>query len=492
MKFAAVCCLMLACAHAYAEDVLFGIGQVDATSPRAGAAAVALAENINGLLAGTQGFASVNSTVLRQQLSRFACTDEQCMLRFAEDAGICLFITLSVADTGDALQVKIAGYGTKFPYHCRRVYGYNAIVPLTGTAGSGEYALVSEEHSARFVAGLLDVFVSPRLLDDKTVGIAQPIDDGDYTVYRRLPIGGEPAPAGKVAGSVTLRAGKATTAGKGYVPAAGDFILQNYKRRAASVAKVWYSRKHGIVFAKPDIASGIATALFIPLGSLAAPVAAPALGYVPAGDWAGLGLFALNAAPYYYLEIRGFVNNPYRLRDNHRTASRVDRASWCFAWYMAFAGGAGLFADAFASRYLSAAAAYAGVQQYMGSPFLAGYLALTTAGGGMFYRGQRFWGYVYFHANNLLVFAAIRDFLPAKYARSDGKYVRGRANRFRGGVLLGVLGAVKIGEVIHSVFASDAIANGDVTEEPLSVEPVVFGFWEQPDAICGLGVNFRF
>jgi hypothetical protein len=141
---------------------------------------------------------------------------------------------------------------------------------------------------------------------------------------------------------------------------------------------------------------------------------------------------------------------------------------------------------------LKDASNYLGVQPLMGNSLTAGFLALVGGGGGHFYRGERFWGYVYFHLNNLLLYFMILELTPVeKVDPSTGNYIRQNFNYTNGYILIGVYSAVKIVEVIHAVLTKDKIRNGSVIEEGFRFEPVLaldkdFGM------IIGLQYVYRF
>ena len=179
-----------------------------------------------------------------------------------------------------------------------------------------------------------------------------------------------------------------------------SYIITGFKKEALSLEKYYTGRKREIVFAGQSFYDTMYIALLTPFASASMPVASPFLGHYMNNDWSGLGLWMLNAPPYLYMEARGFINSPSRLRGRHEDISRDDKALNYFAWYMAAAGGLPLFIDACAHSYLRQGAYFTGDTGLLGNNATAAYLSLVSNGGGMFYRGNRYWGYFYFHLNN--------------------------------------------------------------------------------------------
>ncbi|MFC1671404.1 hypothetical protein ACFL20_13505, partial [Spirochaetota bacterium] len=273
----------------------------------------------------------------------------------------------------------------------------------------------------------------------------------------------------------------------------GDFILKSYTLKSQFLENFYYGRKKEIVLSKPNLMDSFYIFLFSIPASASMPVAAPMLGYYQNNDWGGLALWAVNATPYLYLEINGLVNNKWDLKEKKKDISRELMAQNVFAFYMLFTGGLSLFVDAFSYRFLNNASNYKGIQPLMGNSISAGYLALISGGGGHFYRGHRYWGYLYFHVNNLLIYFTIREFVKGeKYNESTASYSKvGKTNEKAAYSLVAVLGIVKIVEIIHAVLIKDKIQNGKDMEEEFSVEPLVY-FTENVDLNVGLKLSYRF
>jgi hypothetical protein len=159
---------------------------------------------------------------------------------------------------------------------------------------------------------------------------------------------------------------------------------------------------------------------------------------------------------------------------------------------MLLAGGMPLFVDAFSHHYLEAATQYGELRPIMGSSATAAYLSLVSNGGGHFYRGHRLWGYLYFHAGNLLLYYTVRNFTPPeKYNPSTGSYETGRVRRRQGHAAIGALAALKLAEITHVLLSKDRIGAGTVVEERFSLEPDVF-IDHEGGAALGIRCAYRF
>jgi hypothetical protein len=254
----------------------------------------------------------------------------------------------------------------------------------------------------------------------------------------------------------------------------GDFLLISFENKARFLEDFYYGRKREIVFEAPEFGDTLYTLLFTVPASVTMPIVAPVIGYYQYGDFTGLSLWAVNVFPYLYIEYDGLTNRPQELRDEKKTISRRSSTHYYFGLYMLFFGGMSLFVDAFANRYLYLSSNYQYPQPLMGNSLTAAYLSLISGGGGHFYRGYRTWGYLYFHINNILLYSAIRALVPEeRYNRVTGAYEKGNADKERAFTLLGVLGFVKMVEVIHVLLIKDNIRNGTLLEEEYALKPLL-------------------
>jgi hypothetical protein len=479
----------------HAEKPLAGMGGLSSNTPRAAGLAVMAEERLQAIITSTEGFSLVNPGLLKSELIKFQCLEETCMLRLAGDSGISLFIRGDVEEVADEIVLTLEAFGTDLPFNGRRFHRYRASIKMDAAMSAGRLGLIMEEHSARFISGTLRRFSVPVEFSIKDGRLETPGSlkiQGTYTVYRRLKAAASMPVRCEAVGRI--RAGQGAVDVSEYTsPAEHDFLLMDFSSQASYVGMFYRGRKREVVLQTPSLEEKLFAMAFTPVGSALMPVLSPFMGYYAAGDWPGLGLWCANALPYLCLEAKGFLKDPGDRRDNHRDVSRSMIADRRYAWYMLFSGGGGLFVDAFASQYLRNASGYRQEPQpYMGSDLLAGYLALATAGGGHFYRGYRGWGYAYFHADNLLMYAIMRELSPPeRYDAAGGSYERGRVNTARAGLYIGALACLKIAEITHAVLLDDRISNGDVIEEGFSLSPLA-AVDENRSLVAGMQCSFRF
>lgn len=475
-----------------AEKPLIGIATVRNNSPRALALTALLDENLSRLVERTGIFQAVNPALLREEIRKFGCTDEQCLLGFARDAGLSLIIRGDLDDTGDFINLTLRAYGIGFPYQRQVVYRYSVRIPMTGKFGQVEYSNITGEHAGIFFSRLLARYQSAHAVTAGPDGALRTVQGltGSFTLYRPDPAGDKNALRGyRPAGTVSLSAGAIV---RSDVPARpGDFILTGYAETARFVDRLTYEGKREVVFRAPSPLDTFYALLLTGPASAVMPVLAPTLGYYRSNDWTGLTLWTFSVTPYLYLELNGFTNYYQNYHKKKKTVPRDVQAQHYFGWYMLFAGGASLFADSMAHGMLARAADYQGIQPYLGNALTAAYLSLISGGGGLFYRGHRLWGYLYFHTDNLLLYFMIREFCPVKrFDPLTQRFTVGKIHRGRAYSLMSAFCAVKIAEIIHAVFTRDAIGNGEVFDEGYSVEPVIYAD-EKNDPSLGLQYSYR-
>ncbi|HRZ26392.1 MAG TPA: hypothetical protein P5295_06265 [Spirochaetota bacterium] len=489
MKRAAVLILLLlVCRGAQAAKPILGVAGFGALSPREGQLAQMLELHLDNIARSIGVFDLVNSALLRDQMAKFGCRDESCILEFSRDAGINVVISGSVRDLGDHLLFSIRAHSPDVPYDDKAVYRYSVEVPLYAKYTVTEFSYICEEQAGHFLAGLMSAYRRPVYF-----GNGQSVSEGvsgSYDVYRIAGANEGSLRRFYAVGKTVVSAG-AVVAGHDKDIRAGDFILLRYEDKSRFLKDFYYGRKKEVIFEPPAYQDALYMLLLTGPASALMPVVAPIFGYYRTADWTGLALWALNVAPYLYFEINGFVHYPGQYRDRHKNISRQTMAQWHFAWYFAFAGGAALFVDAFANDYLKTATNYLERRRFMGNPLCAAYLALVSGGAGHFYRGHRLWGYFYFHLNNALLYLIINEFSPGeRYDRDRDRYVREGINETRGYAYAGVFCALKIAEVVHAVLIKDRIRGGDVVEDSASFEPVLYP--GENGVSVGLQCNYRF
>ena len=104
---------------------------------------------------------------------------------------------------------------------------------------------------------------------------------------------------------------------------------------------------------------------------------------------------------------------------------------------------------------------------------------------------DRLWGYLYYHADNLLLYFTIREFCPEKkFDPLTRRFHTARVNRASAYSLLSAALCVKIAEVVHAVLIRDNIMNGDIIEEGYMFEPVIYS-GENAGTNFGLQYSYR-
>lgn len=469
---------------AAADKPLAAIAIIKNDSPRTVVLTAILEENLYRIVESTGLFTPVMPAQFREELKKFGCIEERCILGFSRNAGISVLIRADLDDSDDFITLKLTAFGIDIPYQDRVIYSSTARIPMNGKYGSAEYNSITEEHGGIFLSRVLKRYRVPVFFGADAGGtlLAGRNLNGTFEAYRA-----EPAPDRKSLravtrlGAVRLRGGRPETSGAGLLP--GDFVLDGFTAQAESMDTFFYQRKKEGVLKKPALVDAVYALLATGPASATMPIIAPFLGYYRNNDWDGFSLWAFNFAPYLYLEINGMANYWANYYKKKKSVPRDVQAQYYFGLYMLSAGGASLFADALSHTMLKRAAAYQEVQPFMGNSIIAGYLSLVSGGGGHFYRGDRLWGYIYFHADNLLLYFTLREFLPDRiYQPLTGLFKTYKINKTRAYSLLSVTCAVKIGEIIHAVLIRDRIQNGNIIDESYSVEPLL-------SAGDGSGVN---
>ena len=432
------------------------------------------------------GFETINQGQISREIEKNSCFEESCLLRFAWNAEIDLMISGSVEDRGDYISVTLKSYGTAPPYNSRLILSKTFIIPAASNLTAREFSLICEENSALFIASTLRSFVSRSFITQKdNVYKADGAVTGRFNLYFS---GSE----GNVvqAGECSVKDGIVEPLDVD-IPA-GAFILIDYFSTAQNIEEYYADRKREIVFQKANIYDTLFIILTTPVASATMPFAAPLFGYYTFGDWSGMGLWALNAWPYMYIEAKGFIDSPENLKKEKRDITRDDRAANYFAWYMALAGGMSLFMDAYAHQYLKDASLFIGQQRFLGSNLTAGYLALVCNGGGQFYKGHRGWGYFYFHINNALLYMTLREASrPEHYDETSGRYIRGKRNTDRALVYGTALAVSKIVEITHTLLTGTDLESAETVDEYIIPGPL-FTLDSSGSPVYGLCLTLRY
>jgi hypothetical protein len=477
-----------------AGEPLVGVLGIDQNSPRTVSIAYALTTHLENIMNTAGVFEVMKSAPLMEQMKEFNCSDETCQIRFARRAEMDMFIRGRVEDRGDELVIILQGHGIGLPYHGSVIYRYRVVLETGRNLEAQQYSYLAEEHAGRFLTGLMKRYRRPVPLAAE--GDRYRIEwgrsySGDIRVYARRESREQSLQDIRYLGKLQVRSNHVDLQKAELEVDERPFIYQRFTSRAEWLARLLRGRKEEIVFGKPKYLESLYTLLLSPVASATMPISAPIL-YYRASDWEGLGLWMVNTPFYIYLEIAGWSRFAPTYRKKHRDLSREIKAGTAFTWYLFFAGGVSHVVDALAHTGLEKASRFTGDNFFLGNDVTAGYLALVAGGAGHFYRGSRLWGYIYYHANNILLFLTMRElYRTERWDSGQGKYIKEKRDRTLGFVLLGAYGLLKIGEVIHAVLMPDRISSGRVTEQEFRVEPWLSGD-ENLDMRYGVRFSYRF
>jgi hypothetical protein len=492
IKFISIIIILILYNALYAVPVA-GVSGILSNTTRGYSVASLIEQHILDILK-KNSFDTIEAGIISRELAKFNCLEEKCILSFAENADIDLIIYGSVIDKKNSIEVKLEAYGINTPFNKRVINRYEIKIPLNGNVniGSREFSLIGEEHAAKFISKTLNVFVHPIFIknekDEFILSSDQKIS-GRYAVYSK----DRNNEIKQIAeADITENILKNI---KGDIHNRESFILAAYKDKGDEISDYYDKRKREIVFEKGSIYDTLFLIAMTPIVSASMPVSSPLLGYYMNNDWKGLGLWMLNAPPYIYIEARGFINSPKRIKDRKEDVSQNDKAINHFAWYMLLVGGMPLFIDSYAPGYLNQASYFHGVagsRSFMGSDASAAMLSLIGNGAGLFYRGERFWGYFYFHLNNILLFMTMREFsYPEYYNEISGRYEKGSRNKNRAITYCSLFVLSKAAEICHAVIAKENISSGEVIDEYIIPAPL-FALDENGLPLFGISVTAKF
>ncbi len=470
---------------------LIGIAGVESYTPRGNRISALLESHLVNISDSIGIFEMVNPRLLKEQLSRFNCLEEKCLVRFGKNAGFGLLVRGRVRDRGSSLILDMAAYGTDIPHSGKLIYRRTVEVPVVRGHGTREYSYICEEHAGFFYSEVLKRYRDPVFAEKDGKGAVR-FDakiNGTYTVYKMEESSLSVKPFAKK-GRFSMANGRIKSGE--YVLTAENFILKEYRDKAAFLNEFYYGRKKEIVIRNPRLYDLFYAIFLSGPASATMPLTAPFVGYYGNADWTGISLWAINSAPYIYLEIDGLTNYYKNYHQRRKDTPRDVLTRFYFAWYMFGAGGTPLVVDALAHTYLNRAANYQGIQPLLGNNYIAAYLSLVSGGGGLFYKGHRHWGYLYFHLNNVLVYLTIREFTGTRrYDPLRNTYRRGGYDEKMAYTWVGILGAVKIAEIIHVVFTRTRLRNGRIIREKDFMEPVVYTGYSG-EAVFGLCHTMKF
>jgi hypothetical protein len=455
----AVLSSVIVSAPAYAEKPVLGIVGMASDSAR-GSVLLPMIERTLGSTSNTSGiFDLVNTPLLKDQLSRFGCDGERCLSGFAKDAGIAVLVTCSIRDRGDVLIFRFRAYGSDVPYDGKVIAEKTYSLPLRRGASQEEQLYCAEEISIRFFCDLLDVYTNAVIctVRDTEIHASEPLS-GRYSIIS-IQAEAEGFRSGSAVGEYSFISGTAKTDH----PAAGDLrALVTYKKKQTELQLFLQGRKKEIVFSQPSLSETFSGLILLPVFSATAPVLAP-LGYYSYSDYSGLGLWAVNFAPWAYLQWDGYKKGFPSMKENRSRASADSVARHYFFWYMLCAGNAPLFADAAVTSRLDSASVYKSKEPYLGNTATAVMLSLAGGGGGMFYRGQRAWGYFYYQADNILLYMTLRSMFKSRDRDHSGITSSDVKKGDKAVLYLSAFAAAKTIEILHVMFSDDRLdAVGEV------------------------------
>jgi hypothetical protein len=438
---------MILCASRSAFSSTIGVVWMKTDSPRT----VSVRDSMNSILSGYSAFVPVqfvNPALLNDQLQRFSCVDEKCILGFGRDAGIDIIVLGSIEDAGDSLIIRLDARPTEKPYNGKRILNYQTRIDLKRGSTAGDFTNFIAEHSGRFLAELLKRYRYPEYLSREADGkLSGKIPDGTYELFRENPY--DKAFYMKI-GNERFDSGKSTHM---FEELRGRYYVErNHEQASRDLEDYIYGRKHELLFETGTLETPLRAVVFVPVLSVLSPIVLPA-GYYQNRDYAGFAFAAASAIPWGVFSWQGLSDT---IRDKkYFTASERGRQYFGLYWF--FVGNSSLVVDMYAHESLMSARSY-GFARYLGNTPTAVALSALTPGGGLFYRGERLWGYFYYHSENYLLYKTLASFSRSDaYNESTGKFEKRSFNHKRAELYLSAFALLKGIEIIHAALASDKI-----------------------------------
>ncbi|MDA3901339.1 MAG: hypothetical protein PF637_12580 [Spirochaetes bacterium] len=417
-------------------------------------------------------FDPVKPESLMPQLRDNNLLEDSALMRFARTSGIDIVVRGSVLDRGDSVIVDLYALSYDVPFNGNVVARYTVTISFKNVEYSArELSYCMEEHTGRFLAELYSEYSFPVRVKIRN-GVLEyddfPLKEKRYDLYH---IKDESRATVRFSRESSLAVKNRTLVPDGFVQDGNYFVLRTFKDEAAFLEEFYYGRKKEIVFRPVTLEETLFTALATPLIGILSPIAAPAT-YYSSSDYEGLGLWALNNAPYMYIGIQGLLNRPTVLREDKKNISKFQKSSFYFGLYYFLGAGASMYADSAGARAAQSAAAYNTVDPYMGSDYSALYFSILGSGGGHFYKGYRGWGYLFFHLDNTLLFTSLYYLLDEE--RYDGSsYSRSSSDKTYGYIAAGAALLVRAFEVYHCSTLKFNIQNGTLSDSSVSLVPIV-------------------
>lgn len=477
VKYILICATMIfLSSRAYASKPVVGISGINSPGSVTLNINRQIEDHLVNILGSTRLFSIVNTALMKDQLNKYGCTEEKCILSFARTAGIDVIISGYLDQGPDFVFLTLNSYGIKAPHFGKSIYKYTVKIPVSGLNQNAEF--ITEEHAGWFISGLLARYKALVFLNSNEQGNwyidSSYYHSGTFKLYRfdgKIP-GDVSIKLYDEIGEVTVENNKILDIESSSPVMENDFIFAVYHERAGFIRNFYRGRKEELVFAGTTFKEDFLLFISTPLSSAVMPVVAP-LSYYKYEDYTGMLLWAINAAPYFYIEYNGLTNRPDKLKEDNKDVTKRTLTDYRFGVYMLVCGGMSLVVDSFAHRQLSLASDYY-PQPSLGNEFSAAYLSLVSGGGGHFYRGYRLWGYLYFHLNNVLLYALLREYSPAeKYDPLSKTYKKDDIDKKTAYSYMAAFGLLKIIDITHAVLRDDNVRNGELIEEDFTFEPEI-------------------
>lgn len=430
----------------------------------------------------------VKGLTLASDLTREGCTDERCMLNFAHDASIDLCMFIDVKDKQDAFYLDVVIRSPMRPYFGKRLISYSVRIPLSKTFTPRENAYIAQEQAAICVGEALRSYTQyiPLKMSGDTAHSGTSVVNGTYSIVSVDGSAEEPlneSYAGEFSFSNGSSAITNADSSRKY------FVLIPYEKDGENLLRFIRGRKKEIVLQEYGFESSLFAAVLTPILSPTAPLTLP-LGYYANRDYSGLGLFLVNAAPWWGLSAYGLREIPDKGLKLEIDPPKTGSAAYYFGGYQMLFGNASLLADMLSHEALQNASRYNGVEKYYGNRTTAITLSLLTPGGGHFYRGSRPWGYFYYQLDSLLLYSVLRSYYGGSSAES--KYMSIHKDSWGNGygaLWISVFAAVKTIECIHSALMNDAIlSHGELAAGEVQFLPE-FSYTVNDGTRIGAGVG---
>ncbi len=177
--------LLLNLAGALNAAPLAGVSGISSNTERAATLALVMEKHILEILKNNT-FSVIQPEVINRELTRFNCTEEKCILKFADDADINLIISGAVTDYQKSIVIRLQAYGIKIPFNQRIINRYEIKIPMDVSISSREFSLISEEHAAEFLAKTLKIFQVPVKIkkeDNRLILSDNYKTTGRYSIY---------------------------------------------------------------------------------------------------------------------------------------------------------------------------------------------------------------------------------------------------------------------------------------------------------------------